>query len=138
MRIRPIEEQCLSELIGTEGASLGESPIGQRIAEASRVPLNEMSDWDLAFLLRQRHGAQYLAPLAFARLDNDVWFDAGLYRGDLLLALLRNQGRLGHREDLEGKLEEYLERARNTFDVLDPIDRDAAIRSFGPEGFALE
>ena len=138
MRIRAIEEKSVAELLGVGASGFGTSPIGQRLAEFADVPLRDLTEWQLAFLLRQRVAAVYLVPLAVERLKHDVWLDAGLYPGDLLLAVARNQGRLGSRKDLEDDIDALLVRAGASLGELDEIDRETALKAFGQADVKLK
>jgi hypothetical protein len=75
---RSIREKSVDELLGTAIADPAGLPIPERLVGVRRVTIGVLSDWDLAFLLRQRQAPRYLIPMALERLEADLWCDADL------------------------------------------------------------
>ncbi len=76
-----------------------------RCAELIKIPLNEYSVEDLRLMIGQGLGLQYLIPLAIEKLNNDLFVEGDLYKGDLLANVLRvNRAFWKQNPDLRVKL----------------------------------
>jgi hypothetical protein len=64
-----------------------ESGLIERCKKAWNKPLKELSNEELATLLRQRVAVQYLLPIAKKRIDDDVDDDTEMYDGELEAAI---------------------------------------------------
>ena len=68
-----------------------EAPTGlvKRCLELRRVPLDSFNIEDLRRMIGQQIGLNYLIPLAIEKLQNDLFSEGHLYRGDLLENVLK-------------------------------------------------
>lgn len=125
-RVVAKEEKSLNEILGVESAP-GEDDwaLAHRIYRAAAVPISQLTDGDLGLLLRQRYGASHVLPTAFERLRDDIWNEAGLYPGALLIAALRNLGRMPGHLDFDEALTELLNEALSRSPELSEHDRRA-------------
>jgi hypothetical protein len=89
--LRPIREKSLDELEGVSMRPPYVSGMVEHIADARRVPVGRLELLDLRLLLSQQQAPRYLLPVALDRLEADPLMSAGLYTGDLLRAVLRNE-----------------------------------------------
>lgn len=123
-RLIPKAERSLNEILGVESAPAeGDWALAHRIFRAASIPIGVLSDWDLGLLLRQRQGASHILPVAFERLAQDLWNEAGLYPGALLIAALHNQGCLPAALHLNEELAQLAERAASRSHELSASDR---------------
>ncbi len=115
--------QSLNEILGISSAPAADDwPLAHRVFAAGSKPLSALTDWDLGLLLRQRIGAPHVLPLAFRRLRDDLWNEAGLYPGGLAIAALRNRGRVSSVE-LGAQLELLVGEVRSRAGELPDSDR---------------
>ena len=85
------DQQNLQEL---EGKNWGDpesapTPMVARRLRLRRTPLRALTGDDLRLLIDQKIGLEYVIPKALELLCGDAMVEVGLYRGDLLSALLR-------------------------------------------------
>jgi hypothetical protein len=83
-----IANKSLAELNALGRYGEADSHIGEQIRALSRKPLRELSSEDLAFLLRQSAGLQFVVPLALERLTLHALTHRDYYPGVLLVAAL--------------------------------------------------
>lgn len=100
------------------------------VREAHRlraVPIGELTDENLRLLLGQHIGAEWLVPIALARLQDDPLAEGDFYPGDLLSNVLGMDAAYwsSHPELLNALwgVREALEQLRNTSDQLLADDR---------------
>ena len=103
--------ESLEEL---DGKAWGDPPadatiLMEEIYRLRRVKLKDLSTEDVARLLRQREGAEWVVPLAMDQLDDDPLAGDG-YPGQLLASVLHNR--------------DYFERFPNELLRLHSIRRD--------------
>ena len=58
-----------------------------RFYELHKVPLKNLDDSDIRFLIGQNECLEYLVPLALEKLKNNIFIESEYYEGDLLCAL---------------------------------------------------
>lgn len=124
-------DRSLNDLLDVSVPSGSAPPLAHRLFRAGAAPIRQLTDADLALLLRQHRGATYLLPVAVERLSANLWADADLYPGHLLVASLRNRGRLGHLQELEARLRDLAEEAHTRIDELDEVDRPLVENELG-------
>ncbi len=83
-----IANKSLAELNALGPYGDADSHIGEQIRALSHKPLREFSSEDLAFLLRQSAGLQFVVPLALERLRVHPLTHRDYYPGVLLVAAL--------------------------------------------------
>jgi hypothetical protein len=83
-----IANKSLAELNALGPYGDADSHIGEQIRALADKPLRELSSEDLAFLLRQSAGLQFVAPLALERLAIHPLTHHDYYPGVLLVAAL--------------------------------------------------
>jgi len=111
---RPMREKSIDELEGVSMRPPFPSGMVERIAEARRVPIADLSLGDLRLLVSQGVALSYLLPITLEHLDRQPLVRAELYAGDLLSATL-------HAEDRYGMTPEQRERLRGV--TLQALDR---------------
>lgn len=79
----------LEELTGFRAGNADDAPTNMvgTIVGAYKKPLNQLSDWEIRFLVSQREGFPYVLDLVWPRLEGDPLFDGGMYPGDVLSSL---------------------------------------------------
>ncbi|MFZ0917522.1 MAG: contact-dependent growth inhibition system immunity protein [Candidatus Udaeobacter sp.] len=83
-----IANKSLAELSALGPYGEADSHIGEQIRALAQKPLRELSSEDLAFLLRQSAGLQFVIPLALERLSVHPLTHRDYYPGVLLVAAL--------------------------------------------------
>jgi len=83
-----IANKSLAELDALKCSVEWDSPVGERIRELSDTRIRDFSSADLAFLVRQRVGLQFIAPLTLERLRSHPLTHRDYYPGVLLVAAL--------------------------------------------------
>ena len=83
-----IANKSLAELNALGPYGQVDSHIGEQIGALATKPLRELSSEDLAFLLRQSAGLQFIIPLALERLRLHPLTHRSYYPGVLLAAAL--------------------------------------------------
>lgn len=85
----PILDYSLNELQEQHPAEINfQSGLASRCSVACSKKLKDLSTDELRMLIGQSIGLQYIMPLALSSLEEDPLSDAGLYKGDLLAAVL--------------------------------------------------
>jgi hypothetical protein len=85
------DHRTLEEL---DGENWGEpatapTPMVARCRRLRRTPLYKLNHGDVRLLISQKIGLKYLVPKALALVGEDTLFEADMYPGDVLCALLR-------------------------------------------------
>jgi len=83
-----IANKSLSELDALNFAVDWDSPVGERIRALGDTRIRDFSSEDLAFLVRQRVGLQFIVPLSLERLRTHPLTHRDYYPGVLLVAAL--------------------------------------------------
>jgi hypothetical protein len=92
-----------------------------------RKPLREFTAEDLRFMIGQQIGLQYLVPIALELLSRDPLASGHLYRGDLLLTVLRiDRAFWGEHQELIGDVESVLSELNRIKRFIEKDVADAA------------
>jgi hypothetical protein len=81
------EEKCVADFEGPWVDPNFESGLIQRVRGAWHKPLAQLTNQELATLLRQRIGVSYLLPIAVARFSSGYDDDTEIYDGELEAAI---------------------------------------------------
>ena len=79
---------CLAEVIGPWQQPNWESGLIEQCRLAWNIPFSDLTDGQLAMLLRQDYAVSYLLPIARERLTRGTPDDTELYDGELQRAVL--------------------------------------------------
>lgn len=117
---RPVREKSIDEIEGRSLEPPYVSGMVERIAQARREPIGRLGLLDLRLLVSQREAPRYLLPLALEHLERDPLADAGIYRGDLLRAVLRNDDTYGADAELRVRVRGVLAAAVARLERIQP------------------
>ena len=121
--LRPMRQKSLEEL---EGFLAGKPPYDSHLVQTTyalrKKPIGEYTTEDLRITIGQGRGIPYLLPIALERLEVDPLAQGHLYRGDLLMNVLRAEPHWVGLPDAKTRVRRIVERALEMLEEVVPYD----------------